>query len=143
MIKSVAKNHRELLPDDINTVPLIDVMLVLLIVFMIAAPLALQGVELELPKADAASLSSTEVAPLTINVDRQGDYWLSQDGQSKPIQIAELVKIIELRGADTQLKIVVRGDRLVPYQYIARLVAALQLQPQVAAVGLLTEPTAL
>ena len=120
---------------DINITPLVDVMLVLLIIFMVAAPMLVAGVPVELPSSQAAQLTPP-VPPITLSVDGQGQLFLDQE----PIAKANLsARLAELAAADKTRPIYVRGDKSLSYGIIA------ELMGQVGAAGfsrvaLLTEP---
>lgn len=125
---------------EINVVPYIDVMLVLLIIFMITAPLLSQGVEIELPTADAQPISPDQQEPLVVSVDKNGDYFLNIGAKpDKPIDAQLMVNrvaaVLKLR-PDTP--VLVRGDRDVTYGKVVRAMVYLQ-QAGVAKVGLMTE----
>ncbi|MCB1377921.1 MAG: biopolymer transporter ExbD [Alphaproteobacteria bacterium] len=96
---------------DINVTPLVDVMLVLLIVFMVAAPLMTVGVPIELPKTEAKQMdSSTE--PITITVQLDGTVYL----QETPIGLAELTpKLVAIAKNGYEEQLFVRADTAVPY----------------------------
>ncbi|MDF1830030.1 MAG: biopolymer transporter ExbD, partial [Cycloclasticus pugetii] len=76
MRKAVARSTKRRPMAEINVVPYIDVMLVLLIIFMITAPLIQQGVEIDLPQADAEQVDDDNIQPLVVTVDQQGQYYL-------------------------------------------------------------------
>lgn len=124
----------------INVVPYIDVMLVLLIIFMITAPIVQQGVEIELPQASANSLPAEEKEPLILSVDRNGDYYLNiGDKRNQPLDSAEIqrrVSIILKR--QPQTNVLVRGDTAVDYGAVTRAMVLLQ-SAGVAKVGLMTD----
>jgi biopolymer transport protein TolR len=120
---------------DINITPLVDVMLVLLIIFMVAAPMLVAGVPVELPSSQAAQLTPP-APPITLSVDGQGQLFLDQEPIAKPTLSARLA---ELAAADKTRPIYVRGDKSLAYGIIA------ELMGQVGAAGfsrvaLLTEP---
>jgi len=97
---------------DINVTPLVDVMLVLLIIFMIAAPMLHQGVEVALPKADAANLPLRMQNPLVVSIDRNGRVYL----QESAVETDELVSRIKAQVASREDDTVfLKGDRDVPY----------------------------
>ena len=109
---------------DINVTPLVDVMLVLLIVFMVAAPLLAVGVPIDLPKTDAKALPSQN-EPLTITVDAEGLVYL----QEEVVPMEELVaKLVAVADAGYDERIVLRGDENSDYgsvmQVMARINAA-------------------
>lgn len=125
---------------EINVVPYIDVMLVLLIIFMITAPLLSQGVEIELPTADANPISPDQQEPLVVAVNKNGDYFLNiGDQPDQPVKATLMVNrvaaVLKLR-PDTP--VLVRGDRDVDYGSVVRAMVLLQ-QAGVAKVGLMTE----
>ncbi len=111
---------------DINMTPFIDVMLVLLIVFMVTAPLLTVGVPVDLPKTAAASLND-KVEPLIISVDPQGRIYLAET----PITLDELTAKLQAIAAEKpDTTIFVRGDRTIAYGQV------MQVMGQVAAAGL-------
>ena len=78
---------------EINVVPYIDVMLVLLVIFMVTAPMLMQGVEVELPKADAAPVEDQDAEPLIVSIDSQGQLFLNLGANEK--QVLELATLQE------------------------------------------------
>jgi len=130
---------------EINVVPYIDVMLVLLIIFMVTAPLLTQGIEVELPKAGAEPIDPTESAePLVLSVDADGNWYLNVgDDEDSPIdaeRIVQLASTVLERRPETP--VLVKADFRVAY---GRVVAAMVLLQQAGAdkVGFLTDPTEL
>jgi biopolymer transport protein TolR len=128
------------LSSDINVVPYIDVMLVLLIIFMITAPLLVQGIQVELPEANAQSLASEE-DEVVMSVNQAGELFLNVgDEQSAPLteeQFAEKVGAI-LRAKPDKL-ILVQGDKAAAYEHVARGMALLQ-QAGARKIGFVTRP---
>lgn len=126
---------------EINVVPFIDVMLVLLVIFMITAPMLTQGVQLDLPQVSSEPIESQEERePLIVSVDREGTYYLMMGDDEMTVGLEELgdrVIILLERQPDTQ--VLVRGDRFVPYGEIVTLMSTLQTAG-VANVGLISEP---
>jgi len=126
---------------DINVVPYIDVMLVLLIIFMVTAPLLKQGVDVDLPTAPANPLDVNSPDPIVISVDREGAMYLSIAPDSEAeIDAKSLVK--QVRAAlqqDAKRPVMVRGDANGPYQNVVATLVLLQ-QADVGSVGLVTEP---
>jgi len=126
---------------DINVVPYIDVMLVLLIIFMVTAPLLKQGVDVDLPNAPANPLDAKGPEPIVITVDRKGAMYLSIAPSSEAqIDAAALVK--QVRAAllkDPKRPVMVRGDANGPYQNVVSTLVLLQ-QADVGSVGLVTDP---
>ncbi len=106
---------------EINVTPLVDVMLVLLIVFMVAAPLMTSGVPVDLPKASAAPLSQ-DSEPLTVSVNGEGRLFL----QDAELALPELVTRLQAAAAGkTDRRIFVRGDRGIPYGRIMEVMATI------------------
>jgi|TARA_B110000240_G_C13127694_1_gene295401 biopolymer transport protein TolR len=131
---------RRNLISDINVVPYIDVMLVLLVVFMVAAPLMVQGVIINLPETDSKAIPIKNSEPLIISVDANGNYFLeieSVQGMSLDLKtlINKINKIIE---ADPSIQIVLRGDSNVKYEYIVSLMSDLQ-NLGISNIGLITK----
>lgn len=129
---------------EINVVPYIDVMLVLLVIFMVTAPLLYQGVDIELPQAEADPLSQDEREPVIVEVDRNGRMYLSIGDQpdDAPVRIEEIIQIVAtLMRAQPDTPIYVRGDAEVPYARVIMVMTALQ-QAGVPQVGLMTQPPA-
>ena len=138
----IRRNRKRKKPmSEINVVPYIDVMLVLLVIFMVTTPLLTQGVAVELPQASSQPVPDKNKEPLIVTVDVNGDYYVSiGDDQDKPINHDQLVQRI---AAVMQYKpgtpILVRGDTKVEY---GKVVIAMSLIQKAGApsVGLLTEP---
>jgi len=126
---------------DINVVPYIDVMLVLLIIFMVTAPLLKQGVDIDLPNAPANPLDVNSPEPIVVSVDRKGALFLSiaPDSQTEIGEeaLVELVKNALL--IDPKRPVMVRGDANGPYQNVMSTLVLLQ-QAEVGSVGLVTDP---
>ncbi len=126
---------------DINVVPYIDVMLVLLIIFMVTAPLLTQGIEVELPKAGAEPLEPDPSVPIVLSVDKEGNLYLNHgDDEDQPKGSKEIVAIVSSilkNKAETQ--VLVKADRAVPY---GNVVGAMVLLQQAGAndVGFVTDP---
>ena len=96
---------------EINVTPLVDVMLVLLIVFMVAAPLMMVGVPVELPRTEAAKVSQPR-PPVIVSVNREGRIYVREDEIASDALVARLVA---LRAAEPEAPVYVRGDRTIPY----------------------------
>ncbi|GLQ31244.1 protein TolR [Litoribrevibacter albus] len=139
-IRGSNKKHRPM--SEINVVPYIDVMLVLLVIFMATAPLLTQGVSVELPKVDSELIDETKQAdPLVISIDRAGDFYLSISAeQKKAIELDKLIiRIKAARSQTPQVAVLIRGDQQVAYGKVVTLMAQLQ-QAGIENVGLITEP---
>ena len=121
---------------EINVTPLVDVMLVLLIIFMIAAPMLHQGIEVQLPEADAKSLPLRVDDPLVISLSKDGLVYL-QDQPVHPSQLVErLLPVLERRGDDS---VFLKGDRELPYGEVMTVLDLLN-QGGIVNVGLVTDP---
>ena len=107
---------------EINVTPLVDVMLVLLIIFMISAPLLTTGVEVELPKTEASAVDVTQ-EPVTVSIDKDGAIYVSDSG----VAWERLVPTVaEAAGSDSrETPVFVRADGRAPYQAVARVMARL------------------
>ncbi|MHB1304469.1 MAG: protein TolR [Acidiphilium sp.] len=106
---------------EINVTPLVDVMLVLLIVFMITAPLITSGVTVNLPHANAKPVN-TDATPITISVKETGDVYL----QNSQVQIDHLVATLrQIAKNNTDRRIFVRGDTKVPYGTMLKVMATI------------------
>ena len=125
---------------EINVVPYIDVMLVLLIIFMITAPIVQQGVEIELPQAAANSLPPEQQEPVILAVSKTGDYYLNiGDNTKDPVSDETIVKVISLvLKQKPQTPVLVRGDKDADYGSVTTAMVLLQ-SAGVEKVGLMTE----
>ena len=125
---------------EINVVPYIDVMLVLLVIFMITAPLLAQGVKVDLPRADAEPLDTREQEPLVVTIDAAGNYYVNYgDSQESPVEPRVLAaRVGALLRHRPGLAVVVRGDERVPYGDVVVLMSVLQ-RAGAPSVGLMTE----
>ena len=113
---------------EINVVPYIDVMLVLLVIFMVTAPLLTQGVQVELPKIAAKPISELEDEPLIVSIKADGSYYLNL-GQNpeQPLAPGDLQSTITaVLRAQPQTPVLVWGDVNVPYGDVVRLMSQLQ-----------------
>ena len=133
--------RRRRLMADINVVPYIDVMLVLLIIFMITAPLLTQGVKVSLPRAGAEPLEAQQLKPLVLSIDRQGRLYLNIGGDPRAALDTRTVSAratAALRSNPTRA-VLVKADAAIAY---GRVVEAMVLLQQAGAkqVGLVTEP---
>jgi biopolymer transport protein TolR len=135
----MAGKHR--LSSDINVVPYIDVMLVLLVIFMVTAPLLSQGIKVELPKADAKPLDAQKEEPLIVSIKPDGSLYLNlgeNQKQSRPLaDIQDTVRKVVASKPSTS--VLVWGDHSVSYGKVVRLMTQLE-KAGVDQVGLVTEP---
>lgn len=125
---------------EINVVPYIDVMLVLLIIFMVTAPLVTQGVKVDLPKAQAEPLKDESKPPLIASVDADGQYFLNVgSSQDDPLTAVDLATIVAAQlQKDPDTPVVVKGDSAVPYNNVVQLMVLLQ-RAGAPSVGLMTD----
>jgi biopolymer transport protein TolR len=120
---------------EINVTPLVDVMLVLLIIFMVTAPLLTQGVNVDLPQAASPPMQQN-TEPLVLTVQRDGRIFL----QRHEISIGQLAPRIEaIRAQKPGLPVFIRGDAKTPYENVARVLSTLEAA-NIQKVGLVTEP---
>ena len=126
---------------EINVVPYIDVMLVLLIIFMITAPLLTQGVKVELPQAPSEAMPGSDKEPVIVSIDQAGDFYINYgDNQDQPITAQALTnRIGALIKYQPGVPVYVKGDAGVPYGKVVVVMALLQ-SAGVKGVGLVTEP---
>jgi biopolymer transport protein TolR len=123
----------------INVVPYIDVMLVLLIIFMITAPLPQTGIEVDLPHAQSKSVDLKDQKPVVITIEKGNKYYINQGDEQTPRSLSELVAILRLFVSDRNLKeVLVKSDKSVSYGVFVK-VMALVKEAGVEKVGLLTE----
>jgi biopolymer transport protein TolR len=119
----------------INVTPLVDVMLVLLVIFMVTAPIIQQGVTVELPKTRAAPISSAE-EPLVVGIAKSGGIYLNDN----PIALEDLrAKLVAIAQARPDHQVLLRADRSVPYGDVVRVIAAVK-EAGVSRLGMVTEP---
>ena len=119
----------------INVTPLVDVMLVLLVIFMVTAPILQQGVSVDLPRAEAGSLSGRE-EQLIVSVTRGGDVYLNERKLPSATLEAELRKLAAARPDGGQ--VFVRADQSVPYGEVVRVMAAIRAAG-IRRVGMVTQ----
>lgn len=135
------KQRRKKLLAEINVVPYIDVMLVLLVIFMVTTPLLAEGIHVELPKA-AAKVLPTDMEPIVVTVDSKGEYYLNLAADpERPIAPSILSNRVaaELATGGVQKRpVLVKGDRNVAYQKVMQAMVLLQ-QAGATQVGLVTE----
>ena len=112
---------------EINVVPYIDVMLVLLIIFMVTAPMLMQGVKVELPEAAADPVENQDSEPVIVSVNASGQLFLNLGQEDQVLSLATIkdrVAAVIRRSPDKP--VLVWGDRAVPYGEVVTLMAALQ-----------------
>ncbi len=120
---------------EINVTPMVDVMLVLLIIFMISAPLLTSGVKITLPKTEAAALKD-EGDPLTVSIDANGKIFVNDD----PASYSQMApRLLAITGNDTSKPVYVRASGSASYDTVAKVMAKLSTSGFVK-INLLTEP---
>ena len=120
---------------EINVTPFVDVMLVLLIIFMVTAPMMNQGVQVELPKTDAETLPSEEKS-LILSIKQDGSYYLAEE----PYELVDLKpKLLALAQNNPEKEVFIRADAQVPYEKVAQLMAACT-RAGITKLGMVTEP---
>ncbi len=134
------RRKRRALKAEINVVPYIDVTLVLLIIFMITAPMLNLGVDIELPKSDARSLD-IDSEPVLITIDQQGTMFLTLGSEPREAIDAEALtaKVAAFVRNNPDIPVLVGGDGRVDYSQVYRVLTLLQ-QAQVPKVGLMSQP---
>lgn len=136
------RTHRPMA--EINIVPYIDVMLVLLIIFMVTAPLIQQGVEINLPEATAEVLENpVEVEPLIVTVDQRGRFFVNQGTRANQAVTEDILfeELKPLLSDAPALPVYVRGDRNVAYEHVMTAMVMLQ-RAGAGDIGLITRPPA-
>ncbi len=131
------KRAQRRLVSEINIVPYVDVMLVLLVIFMVTAPLLTQGVQVDLPQATAEPLPQDQKPPIVVSVDATGQLFLEQS--KEPMQPEALaVKVAASIQVDPTRAVLVRGDKNVDYGKVMDAMVLLK-HAGVSKVGLMTE----
>ena len=137
---SSRRGRKRRLKADINVVPYIDVMLVLLIIFMVTAPLMNLGVDVNLPQSNAKSIEEKK-DPMVVSVDAGGNYFFAvQGGDNTAISASDLeTRVRGIMNQNPQQSVFVAGDADVPYQRVMDAMVLLQ-RAGVEKVGLMSEP---
>ncbi len=130
-----ARSARARPMSEINVTPFVDVMLVLLIIFMVAAPLLTVGVPLELPKTQAQSLPHEQEEPLTVNLDGDGRVYIQKTEVAPDELVPKLAAIVERRDSD---RVYLRADRSLDYGRVMVVMGALN-QSGFRNIGLVTD----
>jgi len=139
-MRMLRKRSSKKLVSEINVVPYIDVMLVLLVIFIVTAPLLQQGVSVDLPQASAKTLPPTEVEPIVVSVDKAGDYYLNI-AKTPHEAMAPGTLQIEVASAlekDNTRKVLVKADGHVDYASVMAAMVLLQ-QSGASSVGLVAQ----
>jgi biopolymer transport protein TolR len=134
------KKPKRKLVAEINVVPYIDVTLVLLVVFMITAPLLMQGVKVELPDANSAPMDTKDQDPFIVSIKTDGSYWIDIKGENQSQSLATIKdRVAKILRQKPQTPVLVWGDSAVDYGSVVNLMSELQLAGA-PSVGLVTEP---
>ena len=122
-------------------VPYIDVMLVLLVIFMISAPLMVQGIQVNLPEASSEALPIQNTEPLIVSIDQDGVLFLETGStKDKPLTLDELnLSVSKIIEASPGLQVVIRGDGQVKYEKVMTVMAELQMAGA-SDIGLISKP---
>lgn len=137
---SERRNGHRKLKAEINVVPYIDVTLVLLIIFMITAPMLQTGVEVDLPSAEAKAAEQKNEAPVVVSIDKAGAYFVDIDGREERVTAEQLlIRVAAVLKNKPAAQVFVRGDRDVGYGKVVTVMAALK-NAGVPKVGLMTQP---
>ena len=113
--------------NEINVVPYVDIMLVLLVIFMVVTPLAVQGLDINLPNTQADEIELEQSQPFVIDVNENGNYFIEEDGDIVQVSLGFLEdRFQKVVATIPNIEIIVRGDRETSYQAIADLLGVLQ-----------------
>ncbi|MDB5364663.1 MAG: TolR [Rhodospirillales bacterium] len=107
---------------EINVTPMVDVMLVLLVVFMVAAPMLTTGVPVDLPKTNARAITDNDQKPLEISVDKAGDIYLME---TKVDQDSLIPRLTAIAGANKEARIYLRGDKGIDYGKVMQVLSSI------------------
>ncbi|MFL2535076.1 MAG: protein TolR [Candidatus Azotimanducaceae bacterium] len=137
----MAKAARRRPMSDINVVPYIDVMLVLLVIFMVTAPLMTQGIRVDLPAANSEAIAIDELQQvLVVSINREGQYFLNLGGEETAVALSLLAEqVSKIKAANSNLQVLVEGDADIAYGRVIDLMDLLQ-KIGIGDVGLVTQP---
>jgi biopolymer transport protein TolR len=136
------RHRRRKQMSEINVVPLIDVMLVLLIVFMITAPLITQGVKVDLPQADAEPIEDSDEVTLVVSIDAEGNYFISlgKEDNPEPVALESISEdVAKIMNQNPAVPVFLEADQAVNYGVVMSLMSTLG-DAGVADVNLITQP---
>ncbi|SFR89076.1 biopolymer transport protein TolR [Dyella sp. OK004] len=139
-MRSSMRHKRFKLKSEINVVPYIDVMLVLLIIFMVTAPMMNLGVDIQLPQTQAKSLKDKK-DPVVVSVDEAGQIYLSAEGSKRePVSADDFkARITAYQKANPELQVLVAGDERANYGKVYLILPILQ-EAGVSKIGLMSQP---
>ena len=138
MIRSKTKKRK--LVAEINVIPYVDVTFVLLVVFMVTAPLLMQGVQVKLPSVDSAPIKSADNDPFIVSIKNDGTYWIDQKGENQNKELVEVKQTVrKILSQKPSKQVLVWGDESVNYGSVVALMSELQ-SVGAKSVGLITDP---
>lgn len=138
MIRSKTKKRK--LVAEINVIPYVDVTFVLLVVFMVTAPLLMQGVQVKLPSVDSAPIKSADNDPFIVSIKNDGTYWIDQKGENQSKELSEVKQTVrKILSQNPSKQVLVWGDEAVNYGSVVSLMSELQ-SVGAKSVGLITDP---
>ena len=137
----MAKANRRKPMAEINVVPYIDVMLVLLVIFMVTAPLMTQGIKVELPEAASGPIKVDENEPmLVVSIKADESYYMNVGEEKEPVELSLISeRAAKIITANPEIKVLVEGDKRLNYGVVINLMNVLQLAGA-KHVGLITDP---
>ena len=140
MANTSSTRFRKRRMSEINVVPYIDVMLVLLVIFMVTAPMLTEGVQVELPQTFAKTMAKDQEEPVIVSVDAKGQYYINiGDNSDKPLSTEKIItRVIAVMRHRSGQGVYIKGDKSVNYGAVVSIMAQLQ-KAGVARVGLITE----
>ena len=116
--------NKKKLKAEINVVPYIDVMLVLLIIFMVLSPLLIQGIEVNLPKTDTTKMT-VQSEPLVISINSSGEYFINVGDESLTINLDELKRKSQvIFEANPEIEVVFQSDKDASFDFVAKAMAS-------------------
>mgnify|MGYP003319372173 FL=1 len=134
-----ANNPKKYLAE-INVIPYVDIMLVLLLIFMVTAPFIIQGINVDLPKVDSAPIDDFENNSLTISINSSGKYYLELDSfKDQELTLEKIENELKKIITSNKVEVFIRADSQVIFDDVAKLMSSLQkLKPN--SINFLTEP---
>ena len=134
-----ANNPKKYLAE-INVIPYVDIMLVLLLIFMVTAPFIIQGINVDLPKVDSAPIDDFENNSLTISINSSGKYYLELDTfKDQELTLEKIENEVKKIITSNKIEVFIRADSQVIFDDVAKLMSSLQkLKPN--SINFLTEP---
>jgi biopolymer transport protein ExbD/biopolymer transport protein TolR len=125
---------------EINVTPMVDVMLVLLVIFMVTAPILQTGIDVNLPKTQETRVEQPKPKAVVVSIDRDGNIYISTQAEARAVNVNDLSRLLaEKLSGEAEKRVYVRGDGDTPYRIIAYVLDVAKLAG--AQVSLVTEPT--